>query len=261
VTSRLRAQRSALARGTAGICCAFALTAQTPQPAPSTLPVIGGTRAKGFCAMLRDNVAPSVAGLMKTDELVGAGHRAALKAAHDQTTSPAEALDLDTAYMRRVAASMAHNLAVIRKLLADEKRFPKNPVTDDDRYALLLKAQVQDAAARQEVALNHLSGIVETTAMGAMANDIDKQMASTVSSGTAASTATPSTGDQFLGVTTLPGSGPGGMFERGGAGTSNVRGHTIWDKLAGDIEVQQTRIAGAEQALSPTVIAAAAASK
>jgi hypothetical protein len=49
------------------------------------------------------------------------------------------------------------------------------------------------------------------------------------------------------------------MFQRGTVSPSNAPGQTIWNKLALDIERQQKNIAGAEQALTPVVVAAAAA--
>ncbi|HEX3467443.1 MAG TPA: hypothetical protein VHT05_05125 [Candidatus Elarobacter sp.] len=238
----------------------LALNAQAPAPATSPIPFIGGTHAKGFCTMVRDNVAPSVLGLMKNDDLVGASHRAAMKTASDASTGTADAMQLDELYLRRVALSMAHNLGVIKKLLADQSRFPKHPATDDDRYALLLREQLQAAADRQLVALNHISGIVETTSMGSMRNDIDKQLQSSVGS-TTTTDSTSEPGDQFLGIGTLPGMPPTQMFARQGPGVSTVRGQTIWDKLTADIEIQQTHIAAAEQTLTPTVVAAATACK
>jgi hypothetical protein len=235
-----------------GVLCV--LTAQAPSPAPTTLPEIGRTRAKGFCTTLRDNVAPSVLGLMKTDELIGASHRALLKMAHD-TSSPRE-LELDQVYAGKVVLAMAHNLGVIKKMLADEKRFPKTPVTDDDRFALLLKAQLQAAADRQNVALNHVNGILEANAMGQMRTDISSQMSSAVAEPSKKSSDPDA--DRFLGASSLPGSGPNGLFDRG-APIAKTPGNTIWDKLALDVEYQQARIAGAEQTLTPTVVAAAAA--
>lgn len=237
-----------------GVLCV--LTAQAPAPTPTTLPEIGRTRSRGFCSTLRDNVAPSVLGLMKTDELIGASHRALLKMAHDNS-SPTE-LEIDQIYARKVVHSMAHNLGVIKKMLADEKRFPKTPVTDDDRFALLLKAQLQAAADKQNLALNHLFGVLETKAMGQMRADISTQAASSVAVENKPHTEPGE--DAFLGASSLPGSGPGGMFDRG-LPLAKTPGNTIWDKLALDVEVQQARIAAAEQTLTPTVVAAATACK
>lgn len=220
----------------------------------TTLPEIGRTHSKGFCTTVRDNVAPSLLGLMKTDELIGASHRAMLKMAHDNS-SPRE-LELDQVYAGKVVLSMAHNLGVIKKMLADANRFPKAPVTDDDRFALLLKAQLQAAADKQNLALNHLNGVLEAKAMGQMRADLPLGMQSSV--GPAGAKLPEPDSDKFLGASTLPGSGPGGMFDRG-LPLAKTPGNTIWDKLALDVEVQQTRIADAERTLTPTVVAAAAA--
>ena len=236
------------------------LTAQSP--VPTTLPEIGRTHSKGFCSTVRDNVAPSVLGLMKTDELIGASHRALLKMAADSSLpkaldgSASPAFQLDQAYAGKVVLSIAHNLGVIKKILSDEKRFPKKPVTDDDRFVLLLKAQLQAAADRQNLALNHLNGVLEGKAMGQMRADIATQMSSSV--GMANKPAAEADEDAFLGASSLPGSGPGGMFERG-APLAKTTKNSMWSTLALDVEVQQTRIAAAEQALTPTVVAAAAA--
>jgi hypothetical protein len=239
-----------------------ALTAQAP--APTTLPEIGRTHSKGFCTTVRDNVAPSVLGLMKTDELIGASHRALLKMAADSALpkaldgSPPPALELDRVYAGKVVTSMAHNLGVIKKMLSDEKRFPKKPLTDDDRFALLLKAQLQAAADRQNLALNHLNGVLETRAIGEMRSGVSAQMSGSVG---LANKPDPESGEAaFLGASSLPGSGPGGMFERG-IPLAKTGGNTVWDKLALDVEVQQAHIAAAEQRLTPTVVAAATACK
>jgi hypothetical protein len=234
------------------------LTAQAPAPSSTTFPEIGRTRAKGFCTTVRDNVAPSVLGLMKTDELIGAGHRATLKMAHDQSTGSSDAIDLDRIYLGKVVTSMAHNLGVIKKLLADDKRFPKSPATDDDRFALLLKAQLQAAAERQNEALNHVNGILETTAMRDMRKNVSAQLAGATAP-ESRSVPTPPPNGAFVDASSLPGSGPQSMYFHAERPASNTLGNSLWDKLALDIEVQQGRIAAAEQKLSPTVVAAATA--
>jgi len=254
-SARTRAGIRAAPRGVKVVAVLGALCVLTAQsPAPTSLPEIGRTHSRGFCSTVRDNVAPSVLGLMKTDELIGAGHRAVLKMADDKS-SP-DALEIDQIYARKVVHSMAHNLGVIKKKLADEKRFPKTPVTDDDRFALLLKAQLQAAVDKQTVALDHLNGILETKAMGQMRADISTQAASSVAAENRAHTEPDA--DAFLGASSLPGSGAGGMFDRG-LPLGKTLGNSIWNKLALDIEVHQSRIAVAERTLTPTVVAAAAA--
>ncbi len=76
-----RPRRANLATTLAALCV---LTAQSPAPSPTALPEIGRTHSKGLCTTVRDNIAPAVLGLMKSDELLGAGHRAFRKMAADE---------------------------------------------------------------------------------------------------------------------------------------------------------------------------------
>ena len=241
----------------AGVTVVVGLTGQVAAPtaAPSGLPVIGRTHAKGFCTTVRDNVAPSVLGLMKTDDLIGAGHRAVLKSAHDETTGSQEALEMDQLYLEKVVTAMAHNLGVVKKMLSDTNRFPRTPVTDDDKLAALLKAQLQAAADRQNEALNHLDGILETEGMGNVRHDISTAMQGATAN--AGGPATVSSPGGFFDSSTVPGANPLPLGGSGAIAPSRALGHTIWDRLAADVEVQQAQIAHAEQTLTPTVIAAA----
>ena len=241
---------------------AFAQTVPAPSPAATTLPEIGRTRSRGLCTTVRDSVAPIVLGLIKSDELVGAGHRAFLKMSDDTRRSGPEAMDLDQLYLRKVADAMAHNLVVIDKLLADEKRFAKKPATDDERIAQQLKEQIAAAAAQQRKALDLMNGALETEALGRMQNDVAGGALATSGQGD-----TPPKGallpnprgtdpaGSFIGVAgiSLPSNTP--TLDTRTLGKSKVAGHTIWDSLASAVAVQQHAIAAAEQQLSPTVVA------
>ena len=243
----------------AAIAAACVLTAQAPASVPTTLPEIGRTHSKGLCTTVRDSVAPMVLGLMKSDEIVGAGHRALLKMSQDQRTGSREALDLDQVYLHRVSDAMAHNLVIIDKLLRDEKRFPKKAASDDDRIAQLLKEQIQAVADRQRRALNTLSGSLDTEDLGRMQNEFPGGISS-INSTTGPKGALqngprgPDASGSFIGAAGL--TMPQYMtMEPRTLGSSNTAGHTAWDRLANVIETQQASIAGAEQQLSPTVIA------
>jgi hypothetical protein len=260
----MRAARTLLAvLGMVAIGAATPVAAQTAPPSPLPLPEIGRTHSKGLCTTVRDRVAPAVLGLMKTDELIAAGHRALIKSGQDQIQpsaptgvdrSPKAALDLDRAYLERVVQAMAHNLQLIKRVLDDPKAFPKNAATDDDRYALLLKAQIQDAANRQNDTLNRINGVLESQGMNAMRQDISTGMQS--STGPTNSMGSPGAG--FFDTLSLPGSGPSPLNGISAVPPSNTAGHTIWDELARDVEIEQTRVAHAEQTLTPTVVAVAA---
>ena len=248
---------------------ALALTAQVPSPAPvpPTLPEIGRVHSKGLCTTVRDSVAPIVLGLMKSDELVGAGHRAFLKIADDSRTDSSKlgaAMQIDQLYLRKAADAMAHNLRIIDKLLADDKQFPKKATSDDDRIAQLLKEQIASVAAQQRKTLDIMNGALETEELGRMQNDFGG--GSTVMGATAGTNAPkgsltsgergPDPSGSFVGVAglSMPQNGATTIDPRTLA-TGKTAGHTVWDRLARTVEVQQSAIAGAEQRLSPTVVA------
>lgn len=237
-----------------------AQTAPAPQAAATTLPEIGRTHSRGLCTTVRDSVAPIVLGLMKSDELVGAGRRAFLKMGNDQRTGSREAIDLDQVYARHAVDAMVHNLAVVDKLLADAKRFPKTAATDDEHIAQDLKAQIQAVAERQRAALNTIANALDAEDLGRMQNDLPGGIASSTKPASVPAGALvngargPDVDGSFIGVSGLimPQNSTPPPLARG---TSNTMGHTVWDRLASAMELHQTAIAGAEQRLTPTVVA------
>ncbi|HZO92642.1 MAG TPA: hypothetical protein VFB22_02650 [Candidatus Baltobacteraceae bacterium] len=251
---RVRAAASALV---AACACALLVAprfANAQSVAAAPLPTIGRTHAKGFCDMVRDNVAPSVLGLMKTDELVGAGHRGTAKMAHDQITGSPRMMQMDRVYLESVVAAMARNLKLLDKLISDPNRFPKVARTDDDRLAQELQQQLRDARAQQNEALNHLNGVLETMSLSDAKSEVLNQPINHATGPIDGATPLPTTG--FMGEAALGAPGPI-PDPRDRAQLMTTSGHTIWDQLDAVIEVDQAHIAHAEQVLSPTVVAAA----
>jgi hypothetical protein len=220
-------------------------------------PTIGSTHSRGFCDTVRDNVAPSVLGLMKNDALIGAGHRAFAKMAHDTTTSSSAALDLDRVYLAQVVHALAHNVATIDTLLADQRRFPKTPASDDDELAAQLAAQLRAARDRQNDALNLIDGTLETEQMGQMRQDVSQQMQSAVGPSMAPTADAPSPAPNFLDTAGLPSYSAIAAFDPRTLATSGTLGNTPYDRVLHALDYDQARIAGAEQVLSPTIVAAA----
>jgi hypothetical protein len=232
--------------------------AQTvPAPGVTPPPTIGSTHSKGFCDTVRDNVAPSVLGLMKNDALIGAGHRAFAKMVHDTTTSSSAALDLDRVYLEQVVHALAHNVTTIDTLLADQRRFPKTPTSDDDKLAAELAAQLRAARDRQNDALNLIDGTLETEQMGQMRQDVSQQMQSAVGPSMAPTAGAPSPAPNFLDTAGLPSYSAIAAFDPRTLATSSTLGNTPYDRVLRALDNDQARIAGAEQTLSPTIVAAA----
>jgi hypothetical protein len=238
----------------AGPAVAFGQTA--PNAAASALPEIGRVRSKGFCTTVRDNVAPSLLGVLKTDELIGAGHRAFAKMADDAMRAP-QAVDIDRIYLDKVVSAMAHNLRVIDTLLADKTRFP-DATTDDDRFAQLVRAQLAAVSAEQKRALDLINGTVQTDRLGQMRAEIDTGMQDSLAQNQAQSPTTTDPRTSFLDSAGLPDMAPVPVLsQRALLTTSNTVGHRPYDRATAVLEHQQAQIAHAETVAAPTITAAA----
>lgn len=227
----------------------------SPSPSPTTLPEIGRVRSNALCTTLRTRIAPTVVGLMKNDEIIGAGHRAFMKMGRDSADNSAGSIEIDKLYLEQVETRLVHNLKVVDKLLGDAKLFPAAPANDDERDALLMKTQLMAVADSQRKALDLVSGTLETEALGQMQHDINNQMQSATGNAAPlpAPTADPAT---FIGTAGLPDySAQPGLPTRSST-LSTVGGHTVYDGLAGVLEQQQGTIAEHERVATSSVIAA-----
>jgi hypothetical protein len=228
----------------------------TPSPSPPSLPEIGRVHSNALCTTLRQNIAPTIAGLMKNDEIIGAGHRAFGKMARDSAGSSGAAIDIDKLYLEQVETRLVHNLAVVDRLLGDEKRFPANPKSDDERDASALRAQLLAVADSQRKALDLVSGTLETESLGQMQHEMSDQMKNATGQVAPLPTAT-SDPVSFIGAAGLPDSTPDGV-PTDSSKTSTLTGHTLYDGLQGALEITQGTIARREQVATSAVLTAVA---
>ncbi len=241
---------------TLAMVIATTVTAPAQTSSPSPLPEIGRTRSKGFCTTVRDNVAPTLLGLMKTDDIIGAGHQAFAKMAHDQVARSGPALEMDRLYLSKVAISIAHNLKVVDKLLADPARFPAKATTDDEQFALEVKARLADVAKAQRSALDIINGTIETDKLGQMQTEFPTQPATTQNTTTSDYGAPTS----FLDVSGLPSYAPIPVLDRRPLLAGNTAaGKGAYDRLITALELQQAQIQRVEAPAGVTVTAAAVA--
>ena len=165
---------------------ANATTAQTPFPAPApTLKTIIRVHSSPLCTTIESNVLHTIEGLRANDDLVAHSKYIVAKMGpefapnglagkffdakqEDWLTVPGgthdanPALDLDNVRLKRLVGQIVHNLGVIDSMLDDPARFPAVAKTDDDKAALLLKAQLQAIADQQLRNLNVLNGLTDT---------------------------------------------------------------------------------------------------
>jgi hypothetical protein len=227
-----------------------------PAPAPTAaLPEIGRVRSNALCTTLRSNISPTIMGLMKNDEIIGAGHRAFSKMGRDQSGNSSAAIDIDKLYLEQVETRLVHNLGVVDKMLGDPKRFPAKPITNDDRDATMMKSQLLAVADQQRKALDLVSGTLETESLGQMQNDINNQMKSSTGNPAPLPAAT-SDPVSFIGAAGLPDYTPVAGLPTTASKTSTLGGHTVYDEIAAALEVTQGAIARNEQVAAASVITA-----
>jgi hypothetical protein len=192
---------------------------------------------------------------MKNDEIIGAGHRAFAKMARDQGDNSSASIEIDKLYLEQVETRLVHNLKVIDTLLADQRRFPPNARTDDDRDANLMKSQLVAVADEQRKALNLVSGTLETESLGQMQHQFDGQMKSATGQvgPLPAATSDPAS---FIGTAGLPDYTPVSGLPSRTTELSAVGGHTIYDQMAAVLESTQITIAQRERVATASVVSA-----
>jgi hypothetical protein len=235
------------------------LAALTPllvsaSPAPTAaLPEIGRVRSSVLCTTLRQNIAPTVAGLMKNDEIISAGHRAFAKMASDSAGTSSASIDIDNLYLEQVETRLVHNLRVIDQLLGDPKRFPDVPKNDDERDAVTMRSQLLAVAASQRSALDLISGTLDTEALGQMQHDLNDQMKSATGQVGPQPIAT-SDPVSFIGTAGLPDYAPAPGIPTKNDKVSTLAGHTAYDQIITSLEGTQNTIARREVVASNAVV-------
>jgi hypothetical protein len=133
-----------------------------PRPADSSLPVIGGTRAKPVCSAIRRAVAPAVAAALKNDKTYGA-IRAQI---FDYVVKDSnEAQDLHLMQMDRQVDSMVKNVDALEQALKSPALDPGTAKPEDAKTLRDLRSSLSNVLAAQKLQLNTMSGFVETERM------------------------------------------------------------------------------------------------
>jgi hypothetical protein len=229
-----------------------------PSPQPSPLKQIIEVKSRTLCSALRDNVAVSLAGLMKNDRIIEVGRNALRTMGEDKVTG-------STSHMASLAAenvvgSMVHNLAVIDSELNDPARFPKTPRSSDEHLADTLKAQLQAIEDQQKIELNVLNGTIQTDDLNSMQHDLPENTPAVSGSsgnaagGAAASSPAPTTIAK-AGLPNTP-DAPAATDSRVLAGNDLI-GNTLYGRLAASMAQVQRRTAGLESIIAASVEQAA----
>lgn len=166
-----------------------AAVAASPSPSPQpTLKTIITVHSSAFCTVLGEAVRPALAGLIRNDQLIERGHTTYVDAGYRAThgaidtpsiggvigppatsQSPADAMMVENR-QRRLAKTLADNIAAVDTLLSDKKRFATVTATDDAAKLLSIQSQLNAIAAKQRTAANIISGEVESTELATLYN-------------------------------------------------------------------------------------------
>ncbi|MDB5040022.1 MAG: hypothetical protein JWN27_748 [Candidatus Eremiobacteraeota bacterium] len=216
------------------IFVAYALSASpSPMPAASPSPTplreIGRVRSRALCTTLRENVAPTLAKLIEGDARIVAGRSTFVKMGKDHVLKDDGHLELDRIALGATVHNLARSIIAADTLLADAKRFPAKPQTDDERDAAKMKRQLQAVVDDQKLALNLFSDLLET--------DLRAQMRHDLPDGIGRATAVQPAVDANADATRED-----GLF-----------GHTVYDRFAAEAGRYQDRIAKVEFIASDAV--------
>lgn len=131
-----------------------------PQPSPTPLKTITHVRVSPFCTTLRENVGHALKALIENDDAVSRGKSLFLKMAYDKVSSsaPTMRIDVDIAGLGATIDQMAKNLADVQAQLNDPSRFAPTPQTAEEKKLARIQTELRAIAARQNQALNVLSG-------------------------------------------------------------------------------------------------------
>jgi hypothetical protein len=239
------------------IFATFALAASpSPMPAATPLREIGRVRSRALCTTLRENVAPTLAKLIEGDARIVAGRSTFVKMGQNVVLKNPARMDLDRIALGMTVSVLARSVIAADTLLADAKRFPVNPQTDDERDAAAMKKQLQAVIDEQKHVLNIFSGLLETDLMGQMRNDLPVPIGRATGSERAKPPADASDVVSFLDVAGIQ-NGPANKTAADGVAAATMQhglfGRTVYDTFAGEVGRHQDRIAKAESSASDTV--------
>ncbi len=160
-----------------------------PSPTASPLKTITTVKSGPLCTTLTTTVLHTVQGLQINDAIIESSKGALVDMGKawmpnslagekfDQLqaqwgNAPADTHNVDdpglilgAQHIYKIAQSIVHNLQIIDNMLNDPARFPSDPKTDQDKQAMVLKAQLQAVADGQRKNLNVLNGLAETFSM------------------------------------------------------------------------------------------------
>ncbi|MDQ2680355.1 MAG: hypothetical protein M3Y21_04950 [Candidatus Eremiobacteraeota bacterium] len=253
------------------LLAAVALLVPPPSiPQPLALKEIGRVRTTAFCTTLRENIAPTLAGLIVNDAVLEKGPTTFAKMGRDAVIDrSAVSLRMDEVRLEVIIDAMVRNFSTIDKLTGDRGRFSSAPKTDDQRSLELMRTQLVAVSDGQRVALNLMGNVLDAEQRGDLMNEGSGKLAQMLGGSNpmtfgGAAKSSPlrpqSFGAAHLADSGLP-AAPGDPVDYAAIGVPTLLGSSPYKTIVGAIVDDQRAIAASERAASAGVLAAVAQCK
>lgn len=253
-----------------------ALALITPQPTPRpvqgavALKEIGHVRTTAFCTILREGIAPTLAGLIVNDGVLAKAPQTFAKMGRDAVIDrSAVSLRMDEIHLEAIIDAMVRNFAIIDKLTNDRDRFPADPKTDDGRALEQIRTQLVAVSDGQRVALNLMGNVLDAEQRGDLMNEGPGKLSAMLGESTPPGTSSGSKGSAFapkpFGAGHLTDSGlpaaPGDPIDYSAIGVPTLLGSSPYKTIVGVVVEDQREVAAAEGTASASVLSAVAQCK
>jgi hypothetical protein len=157
--------------GIAGIAMAASTPSPTPSPSVFQLPEIYHTVTRPLCSALHSKAAPAIAMIAQNDATIAKSPKFFQDYVSAEFNQSDPAKNIALLHLEDLVTPLVTNVLAIQKLLDDPSVFPDNPQTDDDKRKAQLKAQLLQALATQQGALDIINGFVDTQDLADMQHE------------------------------------------------------------------------------------------
>jgi hypothetical protein len=177
-------------------------SAQQASPAPranlgTPPPEIIHVYSRPLCSALKGTIGPAIGMMLQNDQTIAKSPPlfqdyikaafANVGSAADEGASPAQ--NLDVLRLENLVTPLTSNVLAIQKQLEDTTVFPTVTQNDDDKRLAELKAEMLQALASQQAALDIINGFVDTQQLSEMQHEGFGYLASITNPGIAGASA------------------------------------------------------------------------
>ena len=156
-----------------GLVAAASATApaQTPDPSPQKLHTIIRLVSHPLCSVLRESVGPAIGQLIQNDHTIAQADQ--LYSDYLASSQGSTKRQFILAQTERIAADLAHRIAIMQKLLEASHLSTASPTSVEGQRIAALKKQLATAIADQQASVNIIYGTADTRQFATMMDSND----------------------------------------------------------------------------------------